>query len=442
MQLTNELGATAAVTAAPPMPAEAPAWRDTQHGLRLLALYRFMTPLFQAATMLVVAEQFSVSVATKAVISMLVLELLVAVATVLRLRSEVKVSAVELQMHAALDIGLFTAMLYFTGGTANPFAPLYVLPVMIVGMALPPRRLWLLVLLTMGCYLALSEFHVPLSHPQGEGEVYRLHENGMIINYMLTSAMLVFFSTRLVSALRRQALQISDARDARMRNEAVAAIGGLAAGAAHDLSSPIGTVAVLAAELRQRYTGDPELQEDLQLIESQMLGCKQILARMASAGNVRRAESASGARLDEFVRSTVNCVQSSNPGASIDIEFKGATPTPLIVVEESLRQTLINMLQNAVLASPGQVRVLVDCGCDWLVVSVFDTGPGFTDESLLTLGKGPVRSRWPERGLGVGLLLGAQAAQGMGGSLEFGNNAKGGACVRLRLPLAAVRINT
>ena len=426
--------------ATPAGPPAAATWHDAEQGLRLLTLYRFMTPLFQAGTMFFVAERFQLSVASAPVMSVLVVELLVAVATLARLRLHRQVSVLELQLQAALDIALFTVMLYLTGGTANPFAPLYVLPVMIVSMALPPRRLWLLALATMICYAALREHHVDLSHPQGEGEIYRLHENGMIINYMLTSAMLVFFSTRLVASLRRHAQLASEARDAQMRNEAVATIGGLAAAAAHDLGSPIGTAALVASELRQRYAADPHLQEELQLIESQMLSCKQILTRMASVGDVRRAESATGARLDDFIRATVRCVQSTSPGASIVTEFEGATPAPRIVVEESLRQTLGNMLQNAVLVSPQHVRVVASWGDGWLELTVFDAGSGFTDELLATLGKGPVRSRWPERGMGVGLLLGAQTAQSLGGSLDFMNNATGGARVRLRVPLGAVSL--
>ena len=410
--------------------------RDTLHALRLLTLYRFMTPLFQAGTMVVVAQQFSVGVDATPVFWLLALELLVAVATYARLHSAREVGVLELQLHGVLDIGLFTAMLFLTGGIANPFAPLYVLPVMIVGMALPPARLWLLVVLTMVCYAMLREFHVELSHPQGEGEVYRLHENGMIINYMFTAALLVFFSSRLVRALRLHAQQAGAAREAQMRSEAVAAIGGIAASAAHELSSPIGTVAMVAEELRQRYTGDPQLQADLGLIEEQMMSCKKILTRMAEAGGVRRAESASGVRLDDFVRATVRCVQSTNPGASVATVVDGATPAPRIVVEESLRQALANMVQNAINASPQHVQVTARWDSNDLVITVVDSGPGFSEELLTTLGKGSVRSGWPRPGMGVGLLLGAQVAQGLEGSLDFSNNAAGGACVRLRLPLA------
>ena len=139
--------------------------------------------------------------------------------------------------------------------------------------------------------------------------------------------------------------------------------------------------------------------------------------------------------------SPTSCVLSTNPGATIDVAFEGARPPPRIVIEESLRQTLGNIVQNAVWVSPRQVRVAGSWDSDWLTVTVSDSGPGFDGKLLDTLGKGPVHSRWPERGMGVGLLLGAQTVQNLGGSLDFSNQTAGGACVRLRVPLSALSLD-
>lgn len=422
--------------------AQPPAWQDARQGLRLLALYRVLTPLFQAGTMIVVADQFQVSVSSGPVAFLLVLEMLVAVATYWRLRLDARVSAVELQLQAIADIALFTAMLYFTGGPTNPFAPLYVLPVMIVAMALPPARLWFTAILTMACYIGLRDFHVELSHPQGHGEVYKLHENGMIVNYMLTSAMLVYFSTRLFASLRQHARQAGDAQEAQMRSESVAAIGALAAGSAHELGSPLSTVAIIAAELRHRYPQDEALQGDVSLIEQQVASCNRILARMANAGDERRAQSATGTRLDEFIESTVRRVQAVNSGATVLTQLDGTRPAPWIAVEESLRQTITNVIHNAVRASPQHVQVSASWTPTGLEVTVTDRGPGFTPEALKTLGKGIARRR-PSvgGGMGVGLLLGAETLHRLGGSLNLTNNASGGARVQMQVPLDALLID-
>jgi two-component system sensor histidine kinase RegB len=415
------------------------AWQDALQGLRLLALYRLVTPLFQSVTLLLV-DHLELAQPFLPIWLMLGVEVLVAVATVARLHYGPRVGARELQLQALLDITLLAVMLYLTGGSANPFAPLMVLPVMICAIALRPRQLWLMVVLTMVCFAVLREHHVPLSHPQGEGEIYELHEDGMVLSVLLTSVMLVYLSTQLIATLRRHAEDAARAKEAQIRSDAAAAIGALAAGSAHDLGSPLGTMSIVAAELRRHYPADPRLQSDLRLIEEQLQACKEVLCSMADAGDLRRAESLSGARLDEFIRATVQRVQALNPGASIVTRLEGSTPPPHIAVEETLRHTIANVVQNAARVSPQHVEVAASWTHDRLEIVVTDRGPGFTPEALQTLGKRIDRRQRSPYGLGVALLLGAETMQRLGGSLRLMNGADGGARVELNLPLQALSL--
>lgn len=421
--------------------ASATGWHDTLQGLKLLALYRLLTPIFQAATMLIVDDQFEVDVWSPAVLFMLVLEAVVAIATLLWLRVNTALSALDLQLQALLDIALFAVMLYLTGGPTNPFAPLFVLPVMIVGMSLSAGRLWFTALSTVACYLVLRDFHLPLSHRLGHAEIDRLHNEGMLVNYVLTSLMLVFFSTRLCRSLRLHAQQIQDAQEAQMRSEAVAAIGALAAASAHELGSPLSTMAVVVAELRHRHPHDEELVRDVDLIQAQLAACNGILAQMASAGDDRRAQSASGAPVDVFIESTLQRVRSTHPQATIVAELDGPRPAPQVVIEESLRQTLSNVLHNAVRASPQHVHVVAIWTEACLEITVRDHGPGFSAQALQVLGKRVVGRGPRQSGMGMGLLLGAETLHRMGGALHLSNNPDGGARVRLDLPLASILMN-
>lgn len=226
-----------------------------------------------------------------------------------------------------------------------------------------------------------------------------------------------------------------------MRSESVAAIGALAAGSAHELGSPLSTVAVIAAELLRERPDDARLRGDLLLIETQVQACKQILDKMARAGGERCAETACGARLNEFISATIERVQTLNPGATIQARLDPATPAPLIVAEETVRQAIANLIQNAVHASPQHVHVAADWSGPELVVSVVDRGPGFSPDALQTLGKRILPGQRSRRGLGMGLLLSAETLQRLGGALDFSNRKGGGACVQLRLPLAALVVD-
>ena len=105
---------------------------DALQGLRLLSTYRVVTPLFQTLTLIVAAREFDIDLLSKPVVHLLIVEMLVAFATLTRLRIRPKTTVLELLFQVNVDIGLFTVMLYLTGGSTNPFAPLYMLPVMIV----------------------------------------------------------------------------------------------------------------------------------------------------------------------------------------------------------------------------------------------------------------------------------------------------------------------
>jgi two-component system, sensor histidine kinase RegB len=414
---------------------------SASHSLRMLFMLRVATPLTQALTIWLVSDHFEVSAPGGPIGVLLLVESLVAAATWLRLRDTPGVSPLELMLQAHVDIGLFAAMLYFTGGTANPFAPLFVLPVIITSGALPARGVWITATSTIVCYAWLRGYHVSLSHPKGHTEVYSLLQDGMVVNYTLTVALLAFFCTRTHEALRAHMQRASDARDAQMRSESVGAIGALAAGSAHELGSPLATMSVLVTELKNTYRSDARLQSDLQVIDDQIYACKRIVAKMASAGDEQRAESASGARVDDFIESTVERVRSMNPGASIRTTLDRATPAPRIVAEETFRQAITNLIENAVHASPQWVEVSTSWSGADLIVEVADEGPGVPDEVRQYLGKKMASTKGVGRGLGLGLLLGAETVERLGGALELADRSPRGTLARLRVPLAAIVIN-
>ena len=427
-------------------PASRPAFSPTQspglQALRLLAFLRVFAPIAQALTLVVVTRQYGVHVAMTPIVVMLGIEVLVAVATWLRVRQSPRVSALELFLQAHLDIGLFALMLYLTGGASNPFAPLFVLPMAIAASALKPRWVWITAISTMVAYALLRSYHLPLFHPNGETEVYSLHEDGMVINYLFTAALLAFFINRMQGGLRRHARMLADARDAQMRSESVVAIGALAAGYAHELSTPLATMSVMVGELKCQYRDNAKLRQDLEVIDDQIKASKLIISNLASAGGQRRAESAAGARLDHFMHAIVNKVRDLHPGATIMVSLDKATPPPSIISEETLRQAITNLIQNAVHASPQHVEVSADWSGADLRVAVRDRGPGFDAAVLQRLGKQIATSTDTHRGLGMGLLLSAATLQRLGGSLDLTNQPGGGACAEIRVPLHAISLET
>ncbi len=410
------------------------------HGLRLLAFLRLFAPTAQALTLLVVTQQYGVHAPPAPVYILLVIEALLAAATWIRVSRTPHVSAGELFAQVHLDILLLTAMLYFTGGASNPFAPLYLLPMSIVASALRARWVWITALSTMVAYAFLRLHHVPLYHPNGETEVYQLHEDGMVVNYLFTAALLAFFVNRMrVTFLHHQRL-LADARDAQMRSESVVAIGSLAAGYAHELGSPLATVAVVVSELKCQHRDNARLVLDLQLIEDQIRSCKQVISSMVDAGGRRRAESVVGAKLDHFVQSIVEAARALHPDATIMLTLDRLKPPPRIVAEETLRQAITNLVTNAAQASPLHVEVRADWSGAELMIEVRDRGPGFAADMLSRLGKQVGTTKGPAGGMGLGLMLSAATLERLGGRLELSNDPEGGARAAIHVPLSTILI--
>jgi two-component system sensor histidine kinase RegB len=270
--------------------------------------------------------------------------------------------------------------------------------------------------------------------------VYELHEDGMVINYLFTAALLTYFVNRMHGALRRREGALAEAREAQLRNESVVAIGALAAGYAHELSSPLGTVALVVSELKREHAGNAELKRDLQIIEDQVHSCKTIVSNLAQAAGQRRAESASGARLDHFIENVVERVRALHPGATIVPRLDTRTPPPSIVAEETLRQAITNLVQNAAQVSPEHVDMSADWSNGELRVVVLDRGPGFSAEVLERLGRPATSSRAASGGMGMGLMLSVTTLERLGGRLELGNVPGGGARAVLVLPLRSILI--
>jgi two-component system, sensor histidine kinase RegB len=409
-------------------------------GLRMLGVLRVFAPLAQALTLLIVTQRHFVTVPMAWLGVVLLVELVVAAATWLRLNKAPHVSTGELFLQVHLDIVLFTLVLYLTGGGSNPFAPLFVLPIAIATAALPPNRVWLVTLSTMAAYLFVRHWHIPLSHPQGLTEVYDLHENGMVANYLFTAALVAFFGIRMNAVMRRHERVLADARDTQMRNESVVAIGALAAGYAHELSSPLATMAVVVSELKREPGQSAALLRNLLVIEDQIQRSKQIISNLTHAGGQRRTEAASGARLDQFIRAITDQARALHPDASIGLQLDAATEPPWVIAEETLRQAITNLIDNAVQASALDVEVRADWSTTELQVEVRDDGPGFSPQALNQLGKQAGTTKAHRGALGVGLLLSAATLERLGGRLEFTNEPAGGARARVRVPLSSILI--
>lgn len=376
---------------------------------------------------------------------------LVALFTWWRTRQPWPVTDAELAGHLLIDIGVLTGLLYFTGGSTNPFVTLYLLPLSIAAAMLPAAYTWSVAGATLACYTFLLFRHLPL--PQGPGSFallatlfpgglsgehdahgaqadFNLHVLGMWFNFALSAVLIAWFVARMAQSLRERDRRLAAAREAALRNEQLVALGTLAAGAAHELGTPLSTIAVIAKELERDHAHDAALVADLHLLRAQAERCKTVLTSLSA-----RAETATCIACEDYLRQLIEQWQLLRPQVKVSAHFAGTQPAPELTVERTLDQALLNLLNNAADVSPQGIEFDGRWDAAQLTLEIRDRGPGISAEVAARAGEAFFTTKGSDGGLGIGLFLANATIERFGGKVNLFNREGGGACVRVMLTL-------
>jgi two-component system sensor histidine kinase RegB len=335
------------------------------------------------------------------------------------------------------DIATLTMLFYFTGGYSNPFVWMYLLPLAIAAVALHSGHAWLVTGLVVACYSSLVFFHVPLSHLHVhalEGIGLDIHLAGMWLGFVVSAGIIAVFVARIGHSLREYDRLIAQAREEALESERMLALGTLAAGAAHELGTPLATMAVLTREMREDYAGQPELVRSLELLRTQVDRCKDILSSLAASTGKARAESASSMMLDDFLEQTFQRWRDTRPAVQFDCTLQGSSPAPQIAADRTLGMALVNLLDNAADASPDCIEIQGGWNSKTLNLSIRDYGHGLAPETAARIGT-PFFTTKHETGMGLGLYLARMILERFGGNVELNNHPDGGTVTAIRLPL-------
>jgi len=356
------------------------------------------------------------------------------VLVLVRLRSGSEVGNREFLAHLSIDVGALSGLIYLTGGASNPFVLLFLLPVTIAAMILPGRYTWSLALLTVVCYSLLMWRHQPLPHAHSEMTEFGLHVVGMWLAFVLSAGLIAYFVVGMGNTLRAQEQALLAAKEKSLRDEQMVALGTLAASTAHELGSPLGTVALLAQELEEELPdASPAMKGQIRTLRTQVDRCKSALATLSgSAGGVRLT----GGRAmpaNEFLEKLLEEWRSTRPNTDLKTRWNGAKPAPPLLADHALGQALVNILHNAADASPESIEFDASWSQEALLMEVRDRGPGLTAEASQLVGKHPYSTK--REGLGLGLYLSHAVIDRLGGKVNLFNRDGGGVCTRVQLPL-------
>ncbi len=362
----------------------------------------------------------------------------------------------EAAAYIAFDIVQLCVMLFLTGGLQNPFAVLILAPVTIAASVLSLRQTVLITALAITGVGVLGFAHLPLPWRAGETLVFPpLINAGSWVALSFGVAFFAAYAHRIAleSAQMRSALAASQLVLA--REERLAALGGLAAAAAHELGTPLATIQLTAKEMANELKGEGLLEEDARLLVEQAQRCREILGRL-SKGGAEADAMLDRIGLDLLLKEAAGPFLDARLGPAVIFEMRGVAgeEPPVLRRRPEIIYGLRNIIENAVAYGRSKVLVSADWSGDEIEIEVHDDGRGFSPEILGRLGEPYLGRRARDRsarsggersgGLGLGFFIAKTLLERTGADIAFDNRpwtetgGEAGAWVAVRWPRIAV----
>ncbi len=318
------------------------------------------------------------------------------------------------------DIVVLTVTLGATGGPHNPFTFFYVIHVATAVVVVDRPRAWAVAIAASLSFLAL--FLVPVDHHVLHDPTrMNLHMRGMWLAFVVTAAFVVLFVGQLRATLDARTRDHTRLRALTERGDRLAALATLAGGAAHELATPLSTIAVVADELRHRLKdSNAEIVADIELIAAEVRRCRTVLTQLAADAGTPAGEAVADVDVDVVVADAIQQLGDARGGhVVVDLHV---TRTVLIA-PRAFTQAIRGLMKNAFEAGASVVTIgAVDVG-DTVVLNVVDDGPGFDVGIAARIGEPFVTTKSPGAGMGLGLFLTRTLVERFGGRLEVGTTA-------------------
>lgn len=395
--------------------------------VRTLCLLRWVAIAGQALTVAAVTGPLGIPLPAAPLYGGLVALAAFNLLATLRARHARTASSLEAFIHLLVDIAALAWLVAWSGGLANPFASLLVLPLALSTLALSRRWVAGTAAACVAAYAAVAAFGHDLPHVHGGPAAgFNLHLWGMAVNFLVMVAVVLYFSTRLVGLLRERERELADLRERFVRNEGIVALATHAASVAHELNTPLGTLTLIADDLLDSPL-PTDMRDDVATVRQLVDVCRERVQELARPADRAREEAVN-------LQQVIDRWQLIRPDVTLQ---RDATLPTTLRVDPGVGHLLLALLNNAADAGLATGHPRVDLSLrvedDQLAGSVRDHGAGFD----------PARPPLPElfrsskpHGMGVGLALSHATIERLGGDLWVESSGARGSCVRFRVPLA------
>jgi two-component system sensor histidine kinase RegB len=334
------------------------------------------------------------------------------------------------------DVLELTILLALSGGPLNPFSALYLIHITIAAVILPGAWSWMLATASVLSYSAL-QLLPEAKAPAQTGLQLNLYLSGMWVAFLVAALFISTFTLRMSQALRRRKEELELLREDAEAAERLAALGTLAAGTAHELNTPLGTIAILAAELSAQLEGDRR--EEADAIRKQVKRCKEIISNMLAPRGGDESEEPKELEVAPALEAAVHRWGEGRPGPKPQLSVEGAVRRARARLPiRAFEQAVANLLDNAADAteerSDPQLRVQLQRSGEMLELTVADNGIGVPEPLVRRLGEPFFTTKEPGRGTGLGLYLARHLVERGGGEMRIASAEGRGTQVTLSVP--------
>ncbi len=400
--------------------------------LRTLVRLRWLAVIGQSCAVLFVNFWLKFPLPLGLCLLLIALSAWINVFMTIRWRATQRLSAEPAALLLGYDIAQLAGLLYLTGGLENPFAFLFLVPVTVSAASLP--LIW--TLLVCGFALVavsiLAFVHLPLPWSVTEPLVIPpAYVAGMWVALVSGTVFSTIYARRITEEARQMSAALNATEIVLERQQRLSALDGLAAAAAHELGTPLATIALVAKELRHAFPASSPHSDDLDLLTSQSARCREILSKLANRGQVADHVFETE-KLSVMIENLVAPLRGSDAKVTVDISGDDGSPEPLIRRNPAITYALDNILENALDFAKSEVRVTSRWNNSQIMLSVVDDGPGFDQSIMDRLGDPFVTTRpgfenpEPEpgarhEGMGLGLFIAQTLLQRTGASVNLAN---------------------
>lgn len=367
-----------------------------------------------------------------------------------RLKAQKPISNNYVRIQLISDVLLMSLLFHVTGASANPFVSLLLFPLTISAATLSARFTILMALLTLASYGSLyffdlsetglmkSEGHEHHSHhlhhaQSNEHSTFSLHLIGMWFNFALSACLISFFIIKMRQVIKNQQDKINSQREKLLQDEQLLGFATQAASAAHHMSTPLSTMAVLVDDLKSDRENE-SLRADLETLSLQIDNCTHVLNDLRHQANLGYQQE----YINEFIAQLIDEFKLIRPGIRLEQTISLSETCPLSISSDpSLRMAILNILNNAADASPNQVRFEASVQHSKLNIVITDFGEH--DENNVSRIIGAAEQPFDsdkEHGMGIGLFLSHATINRHQGTISVESSKEAGTRVHINLELS------